>query len=95
MNLDNVLVRNSNLIIDDVEDEVIVFNESTQNTHILNDVAGFLLKNADNITAKEVIGRLYDQLSAEDQKTYSLMEISDDCVTFIKELVEQGLLYIA
>ena len=71
------------------------FNESTQNTHILNDVAGFLLKNADNITAKEVIGRLYDQLSAEDQKTYSLMEISDDCVTFIKELVEQGLLYIA
>lgn len=95
MNLDNVLVRNSNLIIDVVEDEIIVFNEDTQNTHILNEVAGFLLKNADNITAKEVICRLYNQLSVEDQKTYSLLEISDDCVPFINELVEQGLLYIA
>ncbi len=44
-----------------MEDEIIVFNEDTQNTHILNEVAGFLLNNANNITVKEVIERLYAQ----------------------------------
>ena len=49
MKMEDVLIRNSNLIIDGVDDELIVFNEETQNTHILNEVAGYLLKNADKI----------------------------------------------
>ena len=63
MKMEDVLIRNSNLIIDGVDDELIVFNEETQNTHILNEVAGYLLKNADNLTVVQLIDKLYSNLS--------------------------------
>lgn len=71
MKMEDVLIRNSNLIIDGVDDELIVFNEETQNTHILNEVAGYLLKNADNLTVVQLIDKLYSNLSCDEQKLYS------------------------
>lgn len=67
MKMEDVLIRNSNLIIDGVDDELIVFNEETQNTHILNEVAGYLLKNADNLTVVQLIDKLYSNLSCDEQ----------------------------
>ena len=78
MKMEDVLIRNSNLIIDEVDDELIVFNEETQNTHILNEVAGYLLKNADNLTVVQLIGKLYSNLSGDEQKLYSKEEITND-----------------
>ena len=57
MKMEDVLIRNSNLIIDGVDDELIVFNEERQNTHILNQVGGYLLKNADNLTVEQMIDK--------------------------------------
>ncbi len=94
MKMEDVLARNSKLIIDEVDDEVIVFNEETQNTHILNDVAGYLLKNADNLTVKQVIDKLYSNISCDDQKLYSIEEITNDCTAFIQEMIDQGLLLL-
>ena len=94
MKMENILVRNSNLIIDEVEDEVIVFNEETQNTHILNEVAGYLWKNADNITVAQLIDKLYSDISSDELKIYSKDEITNDCIAFVQEMINQGLLYI-
>ncbi|WP_304528303.1 PqqD family peptide modification chaperone [Romboutsia ilealis] len=94
MKLDNVLVINSKLIIDEVDDEIIVFNEETQNTHILNGVGGFLLKNAENLSVAQVIDKLYCNLSCDEQNLYSKEEITSDCIAFMEEMINQGLLYI-
>ena len=94
MKMEDVLIRNSNLIIDGVDDELIVFNEETQNTHILNEVAGYLLKNADNLTVVQLIDKLYSNLSCDEQKLYSKGEITNDCITFMEEMINQGLLNV-
>ena len=94
MKMEDVLIRNSNLTIDGVDDELIVFNEETQNTHILNEVAGYLLKNADNLTVVQLIDKLYSNLSCDEQKLYSKEEITNDCITFMEEMINQGLLNV-
>lgn len=94
MNKESVLARNSKLIIDRVDDEVIVFNEETQNTHILNAIAGYILENSDNITVEQVIDKLYANISCDDQTAYSKEEITNDCIAFMQEMVDQGLVFI-
>ncbi|MDE6999546.1 MAG: PqqD family protein [Lachnospiraceae bacterium] len=94
MNQESVLARNSKLIIDRVDDEVIVFNEETQNTHILNEIAGYILENSDNITVEQVIDKLYSNISCNDLTLYSKEEITNDCIAFIQEMFDQGLVYI-
>ena len=94
MNQESVLARNSKLIIDRVDDEVIVFNEETQNTHILNEIAGYILENSDNITVEQVIDKVYSNISGNDLTLYSTEEITNDCIAFIQEMFDQGLVYI-
>lgn len=81
-----IIRRNPHLIIDGVDEEVIVFNEETQNTHILNEIAGFILKRADNIMSQDLVKLLYSSLSDDDQKNISIDKVSSDCNTFINEL---------
>lgn len=92
MTKDTVIIRNENLIIDRVENEIIVFNEETQNTHILNEIAGFLLQTADNIKIDKIINQLYNNLADEDKKAYSIKDVTCDCMCALQEMIQQGLL---
>ena len=74
MKMDNVLKLNSNLIIDRIDEEVFVFNEETQSTHILNEIAGFLLQHADGLTMPQLIDKLYAGLSDDEQNKHSKNE---------------------
>lgn len=86
------LKLNRNIIIDNIEDEVIVFNEETQNTHVLNSTAGFLLNNADKSTMVELIDKLYHSLSEEDRLNMDKACIVSECEECINTLISCGLL---
>lgn len=89
-----IISREKQLLIDEIDQEIVVFNEKTQNTHILNEIAGFILKHAENITFLDLVKLTYDNLSDEDHNNLALDEIYNDCAEFINHLYENHLIIL-
>lgn len=94
MKLEDVVIRNEKLIVDGVEDEVIIFNEETQNTHILNETAGHLFYHAEKMKVGDIIDKFYNGLTEEDKNVYLKEEIIQDCMVILEEMISQGLLLL-
>ncbi len=94
MKLEDVVVRNEKLIVDGVENEIIIFNEETQNTHILNETAGYLFDHAKKSKIGDIIDELYNELAEEERGAHPKEEIIQDCIAILEEMISQGLLLL-
>lgn len=95
MNIESVVEWTEMLIVDHVDQEVIVFNEETQKTHILNETAGYLFIHLRNQKIGNVIEEFYNALSDDDKSYYIKDDIVQDCLNIIEEMIAQGLLKIS
>ena len=94
MILEDVVAWNERLIVDNVENEIIVFNEETQKTHILNETAGYLFARLNYEKVKVVIDGFYDALTDEDKASNTKDDVTRDCIDLINEMLVQGLLVV-
>ena len=85
------LIRNQEIIIDNVDDETIVYNPLTENTHILNKTAYFLLAESDNCSIDEASGKFFRAIRQEDKDKLSKDIINDICVKTLQEMINQKL----
>lgn len=88
-----VLIKNSKLIIDETDSEMIVFNEETGNTHILNSTGCFLFKNSENITCEDLINLLFDSLDDESKKM-GKEQILKDCEPFVNDMINNKIIMV-
>lgn len=94
MKLEDVVARNEKLIVDNVENEIIIFNEETQNTHILNESAGYLFYHAEKSKIADIIDEFYNVLTDEEKSVHLKEEVVQDCIAILEEMISQGLLLL-
>lgn len=91
---ENLIMKKDNLIIDNLEDVVIVYNPEDENTHIFNQIGSFILENSIGLTISEVVEKLYDKLDSDSKEKASIEQILSDTIKFVLELEEKGLINV-
>jgi len=94
INLNTKLKQTEDLVIDEIDNEFVVFDNTTEDTHILNDIGGFIFKNSNGSSIDDILSNLYQSLDEESQKNFIKEKIFSECCPFIQELVNKNLLHI-
>lgn len=80
-----------NLIIDEIDNELIIFEEDSEMTYLLNEIGAFIFKNSEGQNKEDIAKKLFSSL--EDNSNVSFEELNNDCEIYIQNLVKKGLIY--
>jgi len=81
------LKKRTDLLIEEIEDEVVIYDPKTQRVHHLNPMASIIWELFDvSVSPQEIVKEIVDSLNAESQK------VEKDVQETLKHLQEKGLL---
>lgn len=82
------LIKNSTCIGEKVDDGMILFNEITKDTIMLNEVATFLYENCNNITQEDCIDKLLAELIGD----YDTVIVKKECLQCLEHMREKNII---
>lgn len=94
INMEKTYIKTQSCIEEESDNLVVLFNQDTEMTHILNETASYMWENLMNepFNFEDVINKFISLLDADED--LNLENVHDECVQYLKKMEDAGLILL-